>query len=114
MKLCRELKGALTHASNVVSSRPSPLACPPRRRPTWLPSMRLKPLDREAVLNEPRRAMLASYVTALADLAAPKQAVRVLEDEARLLVRRGWGWVGFVMGGLKTACQGTACQGTAA
>lgn len=49
--------------------------------------MRLKRLRREAVLAEPRRAMLASYITALADLAAPKQALRVLEDGPRLRVR---------------------------
>lgn len=53
--------------------------------------MRLKPLRREAVLGEPRRALLASYLAALADLAAPKQAVKVLEDVPRLQVR-AWGW----------------------
>ncbi len=75
--------------------------------------MRLKRLQREAVLGEPRRAMLASYVTALADLAAPKQALRVLEDGARLQVRLlgEGGWVVEVSGGVLRGFQ-DAYKGT--
>jgi hypothetical protein len=50
--------------------------------------MRLKPVQAEKVLADPKNRMLASYLTSLADLAHPKQALRILEDLPRLQV--GW------------------------
>ncbi|KAK9863942.1 hypothetical protein WJX84_003683 [Apatococcus fuscideae] len=54
-------------------------------RPTHLPSMRLRPLDKVKVFRDPRKRMLADYVNALADLAHPKMALTILHDEARVL-----------------------------
>ena len=70
------------------STPPLPAPTPPRR-PTFLPAMRLKPVRPEAAFADPRARLLASYLSALADLAAPKTALRMLEDVPRLLVRRG-------------------------
>ena len=56
------------------------------RRPTFLPAMKLQPLRPEAVLADPRKQVLAGYLAALADLAHPKQALRILEDASRLQV----------------------------
>ena len=53
--------------------------------------MRLKPLRPEAVFADPRHRLLAGYLAALADLAHPKQALRVLEDTPRLQVRLACG-----------------------
>ena len=55
------------------------------RRPTHLPSMRLRPLDKVKVFRDPRKRMLADYVNALADLAHPKMALTILHDKARVL-----------------------------
>lgn len=55
------------------------------RRPTYLPSMRLRPADRVKLFKDPRRRMLADYVNALADLAHPKAALPILQDEPRIL-----------------------------
>ena len=48
--------------------------------------MKLQPLRPESVLADPRRQVLAGYLAALADLAHPKQALRILEDVPRLQV----------------------------
>ena len=60
------------------------VAAMPHRRPTFLPSMKLKPLPGGWLSREPKRAMLAAYVNALADLAGPKRALAGLRDEPRL------------------------------
>ncbi|KAK9863045.1 hypothetical protein WJX84_000363 [Apatococcus fuscideae] len=54
-------------------------------RPTYLPSMRLRPVDRSRIFRDPRRRMLADYINALADLAHPKAALPILQDDARIL-----------------------------
>jgi hypothetical protein len=65
---------------------PALLPCLPRRRPTFLPAMRLKRQDAAAFMAHPLRRSLAALLAALADLSQPKQALRVLEDEPRLQV----------------------------
>ena len=56
------------------------------RRPTFLPSMRLKAACAAEVLAEPRSRALTGFLSALANLAGPKQALRIVEDEPRLRV----------------------------
>ena len=65
---------------------PAAALAAPCRRPTFLPAMKLKPLRPEAVLADPRKQVLAGYLAALADLAHPKQALRILGDTPRLQV----------------------------
>lgn len=55
------------------------------RRPTWIPNLRRTPIDaKEYLKSDQRRTGLLSYVTALSDLAAPKDCIKVLEDHTRL------------------------------
>ena len=54
------------------------------RRPTFLPSMKLKPLPSDWLAKDPKRAMLKAYVNALGDLAGPKRSLPMLQDKARL------------------------------
>ena len=54
-------------------------------RPTWIQSLRTLPVEpREWIAAEPKRAGLLSYVSAVGDVGAPKQALKILEDSARL------------------------------
>ena len=54
-------------------------------RPTWTNNLRTLPvIAREWIAAEPKRAGLLSYVSAIGDIGAPKQALRILEDERRL------------------------------
>ncbi|KAK9803026.1 hypothetical protein WJX72_005333 [[Myrmecia] bisecta] len=53
-------------------------------RPTFLPTMKLRPLRKAEIEANPQKRMLMNYVTALADLAHPKAALRVLHDDVRL------------------------------
>ena len=46
--------------------------------------MKLKPPRAGWLGKDPRRGVLAAYLTALADLAGPKRALPVLRDGARL------------------------------
>ena len=55
-----------------------------RRRPTFYPAYQDTPLDVGAFLAQPKSALLAQLVTALADLAAPKKALPLLQDPARI------------------------------
>ena len=55
------------------------------RRPTYLPSMRLRPADKVKLSRDPRRRMLADFVNSLAELAHPKAVLPILQDEARIL-----------------------------
>ncbi|GAB4824134.1 hypothetical protein N2152v2_011180 [Parachlorella kessleri] len=52
-------------------------------RPTFLPYMKLKPISQAAVLRDPKRRLLVSYLGALADLAHPRQALALLMDDRR-------------------------------
>ena len=54
------------------------------RRPTFLPSMKLKPPKAGWMEKDSRRGMLAAYLNALADLAGPKRALPMLRDAPRL------------------------------
>jgi hypothetical protein len=54
------------------------------RRPTFRPSMKLHHQPPKTPEVAARRATLATYVNALADLAAPKKAMAILSDTARL------------------------------
>ena len=54
------------------------------RRPTFLPSMKLKPPRAGWMEKDHRRGMLAAYLNALADLAGPKRALPMLRDVARI------------------------------
>ena len=54
------------------------------RRPTFYPAYQDTPLDVPKFLAQPKSALLAQLVTALADLAAPKQALPLLHDPARI------------------------------
>ena len=55
------------------------------RRPTFMPAMKLKQLDRSATLSgSASRATVANFVNALADLDGPKRALAILDDTARL------------------------------
>jgi len=54
------------------------------RRPTFLPAMKQKRLDKAKVLADPTARMLAEYVHALADLAQPKGCIFFLHDQSRL------------------------------
>ena len=54
-------------------------------RPTWTQDLRTLPVAaREWIAAEPKRAGLLSYVSAVGDIGAPKQALKILEDERRL------------------------------
>jgi predicted RNA methylase len=54
-------------------------------RPTWTQNLRTFPvIAREWIAAEPKRAGLLSYVSAVGDIGAPKQALKILEDERRL------------------------------
>ena len=54
-------------------------------RPTWTHDLRTLPIvAREWIATEPKRAGLLSYVSAVGDIGAPKQALKILEDERRL------------------------------
>jgi len=57
-------------------------------RPTFLPGMKLVPQKQKNNRNneqqDPRRRLLLSYLEALADLAAPKAAIPILQDSTRL------------------------------
>ncbi|DBA90775.1 TPA: hypothetical protein ACH3X1_003982 [Trebouxia sp. C0004] len=53
-------------------------------RPTFLPAMKQKRLDKAKVLADPTARMLAEYVHALADLAQPKGCIPLLQDQSRL------------------------------
>lgn len=54
------------------------------RRPTFLPAMKQKKLDKAKVMADPTARMLTEYVHALADLAQPKACIPLLHDHARL------------------------------
>ena len=75
------------------------------RRPTFLPALRLKALNAGQVLGgrDPRKRVLAGYLAALADLAAPKQALRILQDAPRLKVSEATGGGGRWSGGALVA-----------
>jgi hypothetical protein len=55
------------------------------RRPTFLPSMKLKPPRAGWLDKDSRRGMLAAYLNALGDLAGPKRAMPTLRDVPRLV-----------------------------
>ena len=82
------LKASLPHVPKIGRLPAAALVCHavPCRRPTFLPAMKLQPLRPEGVLADPRKQVLAGYLAALADLAHPKQALRILEDAPRLQV----------------------------
>lgn len=46
--------------------------------------MKLKPLNKAAVLGDPKKRLLLSYLSSLTDLAQPKQALALLGDRARV------------------------------
>lgn len=58
--------------------------CYPCRRPTFRPSMKLEHQPPKSLEAGARRATLAAYINALADLAAPKKALPILSDSTRL------------------------------
>jgi hypothetical protein len=74
------------------------LRSPRRRRPTFLPAMKLR---RQRALRygaaDARRASLLGYVDSVADLAYPKRALRALRDAPRLAAYEA---------GLRAALQG--------
>lgn len=53
-------------------------------RPTYFPHMRKAKLDRDQFLQDPKNKVIHSYVTALADLDAPKKALPLLQDKCRV------------------------------
>ncbi|KAG7675099.1 hypothetical protein Ndes2526A_g07853 [Nannochloris sp. 'desiccata'] len=53
-------------------------------RPTWMPSMRVTPLDPDVVYKDPKKTALLGYVSSLADLSYPKAALKDLTDLPRL------------------------------
>ena len=53
-------------------------------RPTFLPMMRAKRVDRRAFESDPRRAGILRVAAAAAELDAPKRALATLDDDARL------------------------------
>ena len=55
----------------------------PYRRPTFLPSSKLKPA-RPAAKEGPTQVALKGFVDTLADLARPKAVLALLHDDVRL------------------------------
>eukprot|EP00854_Cymbomonas_tetramitiformis_P027859 gene27859-34418_t len=53
-------------------------------RPTFLPGMRLRPIDKEVFESDPKRKMIVGYAAALAELDEPKRALGTLVDTARV------------------------------
>jgi predicted RNA methylase len=54
-------------------------------RPTWIQSLRTLPVvAKDWIAADPKRAGLLSYISAVGDVGAPKQALKILEDGARL------------------------------
>ena len=54
------------------------------RRPTFYPAYQDTPLNVPKFLAQPKSALLARLITALADLGAPKKALPLLHDPARI------------------------------
>ena len=68
--------------AQLAPSVPEPLCyC---RRPTFRPSMKLHHQPPKRPEAAARRATLAAYINALADLAAPKKALTILSDAPRM------------------------------
>ena len=55
------------------------------RRPTFFPAGKLRPLDKEVVLQDRRALTMHNFVTVLADLSYPKAALAQLQDAAYML-----------------------------
>lgn len=56
-----------------------------RRRPTFIPQMKLRRVKAEHMLSkDPIKSHLCNILSVLSDLAAPRQALDALEDAVRL------------------------------
>ena len=53
-------------------------------RPTFIPQMCMRKLDASRFEMDPSRLAIINYAQAVSDLAAPKKALKVLDDQVRL------------------------------
>ena len=71
----------LSRSTSTVCYTQVALLC---RRPTFLPAMKAKQLDKAKVLADPTRSLLASFIEGMTDLAQPKACLPLLSDHVQL------------------------------